>query len=388
MATQTNPVASASIPVAQTSPSNSGNQSAPVPFRMATRERSEIDYTWTGSLTASQQFVSWPVGGTGFLYAMMLRMSAIAAGNAATVAYQEDAPYSSMAEVSIGDAGAPFFDLSGYNAYLATLADANYGGTWIDKSALSSLTTGAGATGGSFQAFLRVPAGLNRRTLLGVLGNQDRAQKYQLRTDVAPSTSIYSTAPTTLPSFEVDRMNENYSAPPPVGPSGPNSIVPMGFSTFSFHTQMLTETPPTPGMVNHLISRVGNTARYFILVFRQNGSRANAEASMSGGNPAVGAAQISVRFGDTVQFTEPWWYRKARMYEGYQQDFPNGVLLYDTLHDFSPHAGNELGNDWWDLENISRAQFMITYPNAIGSTNNSLYIVTSDMALVGKPLAA
>jgi len=66
-----------------------------------------------------------------------------------------------------------------------------------------NVVTGAGATGGSYRFHLWVPVGLNRRDLRGVLGNQDRAQKYSLRTDIASGTGaaggpLYVTAPTTL----------------------------------------------------------------------------------------------------------------------------------------------------------------------------------------------
>lgn len=369
----------APIPAVDTSPAN--NQPM-IPFRLATRERSEIDYIWNGSITAAQQQIIQAVGGSGFLYGMYLRMVASATGNAATVAFAEDAPYNSLQLVQCGDPTGPFCDLQGYNLKVANQYDGNYATKWLDGSSMTYTTSGSGSTGGSFQAFMRVPAGLNRRTLLGILGNQDRSQRYQLRTDIAPSSFIYTTAPTTLPPMEIDRINENYSVPPLQGLAGPNEVTPNGYGTIQFHTQSMTETPPIGGsLVNHLIDRIGNTVRYWALVFRVNNSRASAETDMAG-------ATINLRIGDTNYFNEPWWYRKSQMYEHYGFDADNGVLVYDALHDFAPHAGNEIGDDWYNTQAISRAQFQIQYPSAVGSTNNSLYIITSDLGLVGKPLAS
>jgi len=369
----------APIPAVDTSPSSG---QALVPFRIATRERSEIDYTFNGTITTAQQQVINAVGGSGYLYGMYLRALATATGNAATVAFAEDAPYSAYQLVQCGDPTGPFCDLQGYNLKLANQYDANYANNWLSSSALTFSTAGAVGGGGSFQCMMRVPAGLNRRTLLGILGNQDRSQRYQLRTDIAPSTNIYSTAPTTLPPIELDRINENYSVPPLQGLAGQNEIVPSGYGTVQFHTQSIAETAPIGNsLVNHLIDRIGNTVRYWALVFRVNGSRASAETAMAG-------ATINLRIGDTNYFNEPYWYRKAQMYEHFGFDSDNGVLVYDSLHDFAPHAGNEIGEDWYNTQAISRAQFQIQYPSAIGNTNNSLYIITSDLGLVGRPLAS
>lgn len=355
---------------------------SPVPFREATRERTDLAQTTTVTMTTGQQPVLNPVNGSGYWYRMLMRVVGTTSGNSANVAFQEDAPWNVLKQVENGDPTGNLLSLTGFNLYLKNKADANFANSWLDKSSAVNLgTTGAGSTGGSFNFMVGVPISLNRRTLLAIVGNQDRALTYQLRTDIAPSSDVYSTAPTTLPSVEIDRIYESYSVPPPQGLNGPNETMPSDFGTVQFATSNIDGNVPIGGSsINHYIARLGNTLRYFILVFRSNGLRATAEANAP--------TKIQLQIGDMTFFNEYWWYRKARMYENYGFDWDNGVIVYDALHDFAPHAGNEQGVDWWNMQQVARANFQITYPSGFGSTNNSLTMITSELALVGQPLVA
>lgn len=360
-----------------------------VPFRLATLERVETLPAESQVMTASQQAIQRVIEGTGYLFGVLLDVVTTTAANAAVTAFFEDAPQSALASVILSDPSGDAVNLAGFDLFLANLAHKNY--SFRDTEASTEIfatTTGAGATGGSFQFQLRVPAGINRKTLLGILGNQDRSVKWSLRTDIASggasaSGPVYTTAPTTLGTMVINKFNENYAVPPAVGPAGPQQIMPDGFGTLAFLTSTIDSAAPIGGStVNHYLRRIGNTIRYIILVFRINGVRATVNTVAN--NPS----RIQLKIGDTDLFNESWRYRRGEMFRRYGFDWPNGVLVYDALHDFVPGAGNELGMDWWNTQNVNTAQFIITYPAGFGSTNNTLKFITSDLALVGQPVGS
>ena len=346
-----------------------------MPFRRATVERSTILPQETSAISAAYQAIERTIEGTGFLYNLRLRVTATASANAATVAFSEDAPWNSLGLVTLRDPNGEVINVpNGFYLYLANLAQGNYAVRWLDQSAQSSLVTGVGAgAGGSFCQYFDVLVGTNRRDLTGILGNQDRAVKYTLRTDINPGSTIYTTPPTTLPAITVEKWYESYSVPLPVGPNGvQQQVLPDGYGTLHFTTVTTSDATPLGGStVNHYLRRIGNTIRFIILVFRSNNLRATAETN----NPTM----ITFKVGDDTIFTETWQNRKSKMYERYGFDWPSGVLIYEEMHDFGQDAGFELGDDYLHTQALVNAQFQVTYPAGFGSTGNSLTIVTDDM---------
>lgn len=366
--------AAATPPVVMQGPQVNPQQSPRVPWRRATVERSNILPQESGSITTGYQPIERTIEGTGFLYKIRLRMVATASGNAATVAFTEDGPWNALGLVTLRDPNGELINVpNGFYLYLANLAQRNYDNRWVDQSTLSSIVTGGGANGGSFTQFLDLAVGINRRNLLGVVGNQDRAIKYTLRTDINASTAVYSTPPTALPTYVLEKYYESYSVPLPVGPNGvQQQVLPPGYGTLHFTTVTTSDAPPLGGStVNHYLRRIGNTIRFIILVLRSNNSRATAEA-----NPAT---LLTFKAGDDTIFTETWAYRKSLMYERYGFDMPAGVLVYDSIHDFGPFAGFEVGDDYYHTQALVNAQFQIAYPAGFGSAGNSLTIVTDDL---------
>lgn len=356
------------------SPTTAGNvQQAAVPFRRATLERTDVLPSESNAISAARVPIERTIEGTGYIYGIQLEVVANAAANAATVVYAEDAPWNSLDLIIYKDVNGELINLSGFDLYLANLAMKQYVYRFQDQSAFFTLTAGAGGTGGTFNFQIRVPVAVNRRDLLGVVGNQDRAQKYTLRTDQAASTAIYTTPPTTLPTMTIAKTYENYAVPMLSSATGAKQMpFPDSFGTLHFLTSTVSEAAPSGGsVINHYLRRIGNTIRYIILVFRSNGSRLTASQNVP--------TSISLKVGDDTQFTESYNYRRFIMFERYGFDFPNGVLVYDAMHDFNGFAGGELGDDYWHTQQVTQAQFMITYPVGFGSTNNSLKFITDDL---------
>lgn len=362
-------------------------QAPVVPFRKATIERVDILPSESVTLGAASQRIERTVEGAGLLYGIVLRIVATTAGNAAATAFFEDAPWSAFDTLTIRDvSGEIIGSIPGYDAYLTNLINGQYAGRFQDQSSSTYLfqqVTGAGGTGGSFTAMLRLPVAIDRRSLLGILGNQSRNQKYALRTDIASGSAsaagpIYTTAPTNPAAVVLEKYYENYSIPNSVGPNGvQQEPVPPTFGTLHFTTSTLADSSPLGGStVNHYLRRIGNTIRWIALVFRSNGLRATAETNLVGAN-------IRLKIGDDVIFNETYQYRRFLMFERFGFDMPQGVLVYDAMHDFDPKAGYELGDDYYHTQNIVNGQVIVQYPSGFGSTNNSLRIITDDLLYVG-----
>lgn len=362
------------------------NQNTPRrPFRAATVERTDQLSTIAYTMTTLDQLVEQTIPGRGYIYGLDVQYSGLTAGNSANVTYNEDGPYSSQTQVQLRDVNATLQDGDPWSWKQA----AKYGG-WEPFNPEASLdtqvwnkVTGSGATGGTYNFHLAIPVALTRRTLLGLQGNQDRSQTYTTRSNIPASGTVYGTAPTALPTVTVTRTYESYIVPNASDALGnPQEEFPPFFGVIPYLTKSTSPQPPVgSSTVNHILQRISTTVRLMVLILRSNGTRANAETNQ----PTL----IVMKVGDQPFYNETPAFRRALMYKRYGFDAPAGVYVYDLLHDFSERAGAELGNDWFWTQNLVQWEFDITYPSGVGSTNNSLVVITSDMTVpAGMPLYA
>jgi len=360
---------------------------ASIPFRRATTFRVAQLQTSSQLLTAASAQVDVVIEGSGYIYGIDLFVNALTAGNAAATAFTEDGPWSALDTVILRDVNGELINTSGIHQRFANL----YGGyAWFkdapvraeaapstDTANIFSVTTGAGATGGSFLFHTFVPCGLNRRDLRGILGNQDRAQKYSLRTDFAASAAIYTVAPTTLPTMNVVRHYENYAVPAAANANGsPQQQYPDDFGILHYVTQSVNPNAPVGGAtINHFLARLGNTIRLMVVVLR-SGVGATPRATAEGTLPT----RLQFNLGDTPIFVESVAYRRMLMYRRYGFDAPSGVLVYDFMTDIIGHASDELGDDYLFTNGLVNAQFQVTYPAgyAAGST---FTVITDDLVI-------
>jgi hypothetical protein len=374
-------------------PATQPSGQAQIPFRAATMERVNILSAETGIvLGTALQPIERTVEGAGYVYGIMLDVVATGAtSTAASVAvYSEDAPFNILDTVKYSDANGELWSLSGWesalvsvlthedanqpiiaNATGAALPGAGTGGMGTTSSqdpnvvlnvgSVGTASTGSTA-GGNFRFPLRVKVAANRRDLLGILGNQDRSQKFQLRTDVSALSVPFSTAPSSSPALTINKFYEYYSIPLPTAPDGtPQEVFPVSFGTLLFHTHQTSPNAPGNGAAtSHFLQRLGNTVHWIALVFRSAtssstvGTRGNADQ-----NPPT---SIQFKLGEDVEFTETWTYRRDLMFERLGFDAPRGVLLYDWIHDFGPMVGFELGDDLIHTDALVNAQHYIAYP--------------------------
>ncbi len=352
-----------------------------IPFRLATLHRKDIIDQAAIIPGATEFTYDRVLPGTGYMADIDLFCSLTSAGNGAGVTVPEDSAYNALSSVILSDVTGQIINMDGWG--LKWLG--RYGG-WEPFSTAASAdavyveqapVAGAGATGGSFLFHTHVPEILNRRDLVGLLGNQDRSQQYTLRTNVNTAANIYTVAPTNVATqaLNIVRNYHSYAVPNATNDSGQaQQVLPPTYGTISYLTRSTSPSPPTGGgQVNHYLSRVGNAIRVLMLVWRLNGSRTNA-------NPvAAFPSNLQVKIGDQVIYNEGPATRRRDMWERYGFDAPLGTLVYENIQDFGQVAGSELYHDWWWTENVVQAQINATYPAGMGAVNNSLVVYTSDV---------
>lgn len=374
-------------PITQVQENNPGRS---IPFRRATTVRIAQLQTSSALMTAGTQQVDVVIEGSGYVYGIDLHIFAVTAANAAATAFFEDGPWSAVDTLVFRDVNGELVNLTGFHARTMNL----YAGYVLFKDAptrtetspsqdtanIFNQVTGAGATGGTYRFHLWVPIGLNRRDLRGVLGNQDRAQKYSLRTDIASGTGaatgpLYVTAPTTLPTETIERYYHNYAVPARANASGAaQSQFPDDFGILHYSTQSVNASAPQGATtVPHFLARLGNTIRLLVVELKSNGTRQTAENNLP--------TRIQLNIGDTPLFVETPAARRHQMWTRYGFDAPNGVFVYDFITDIVNFAGDELGVDYLYTNGLVNAQFQITYPAGFGSTNNTMTVLTDDLVI-------
>lgn len=416
--TAPSPIGGPATPQAPISGGNYNGQGA-VPFRRATIGRNQIIGTETYTIGASTAILTASIPtiqGSGYFEKLEMDFNLPNLTNAANVmVLSEDAPWNAGLNILLGDINAPLvYNVNGYYLMLANW----FGGLWrndpmssYDQLVWNCNCIGANVTantpmGFRFRLLLSLVSGV--RDLIGLSGNQDAGQKFDLQYSVNSGSSIWpSVGPSGTGTLSVTRTYWSRAVPNAYNNRGlPNVQFPNTFGALHFTLQARSEAAPVASsQVQHYVRRLGTTMRAMILVFRANASRQTAESNAP--------TNINFYAGDQPLYREDYATRKCEMFRRYPAvphvfatgatptyatGFPtsplggtpsatqlgagfNGVLCYDRISDFDASAGEETGNDWLWAEQLNQMRFDITYPSGFTSTNASLDIVTQDFTV-------
>lgn len=193
-----------------------GDGKAPValrPFFTGTLDLETHTYVKTGTLSSQQiPLDTYYPKTNGFLADLWVEMTAVAAGNSANTAFNEDYPFRAMATFQLADTGGqPILGpMTGWELMIFV----KWGGfSFSDDprdSQTYSTTTGTGATGGSFSWLLQVPVQFVSKEPLGSLPNTNSNNAYQVDITLATLAQIYSVAPTNAPTYTVKVYQDAY----------------------------------------------------------------------------------------------------------------------------------------------------------------------------------
>jgi len=351
-----------------------GQPSAPAPitpFTRASMEHAEPFLDTSIAITTSTVAVAGgpvDIPAYGYLRNIVIFVSATGGTGAAAV-YKEDAPWSAIADVSVLDVnGAPIVILTGFDLYLAH----KWGGASFASNPTAAPFYVTPATTGNFAFALRIPIEIGRRDALGSLPNSNASSTYKLRINQAPTTSIYSTNPTTIPTIRWRAFIEAWATPPPVGPGGvTNAVKPAAEGTTQFWTETLVSV--SSGQNRIRLPRVGNLIRNLIFVYRDaTPLRSNGDTTFpTDFTIEWDSHQI---FNASKDLVKQWEFERS----GYALD--NGVFVVDFTHDFDGGLGEEMRDLWVQTSQSTRLELV---GNFTGS--GSLTIITNDVAPMGNP---
>ena len=194
---------------------------AVIPFTRAAREKSFLAFD-TGvvsvSAAATTQISPIQLPAAGFLKYIEVVVTATAAGNAAVVAFNVDAPWNTLNYVSLTNSAGDTIitPMTGYQLFLIN----KYGAIGAEPpfadprgDSLYGVVPGAGATGGSYTFQLRIPLEIDPRDAYGAVPNLASNKAYNLQFILSSSATVYSVAPTVVPGVRLQGTAYFWSQP-------------------------------------------------------------------------------------------------------------------------------------------------------------------------------
>lgn len=251
------------------------------PFITGTRRIDQQTYDNTTTLaTSTTRLPTYQLDTDGYVRGLYILCQATTAGNSAATAFEEDGPFIVYQTVQFSDTNnKPIVGpLTGHDLYLIQ----KYGGYGFSSDAkasnIYSVTTGAGATGGSFTFVLKVPIEIVARDGLGALENKSASAVYKLDLTLNTIDNVYSTNPTNAPSIRtrieqfgwMDSDQQDYMK----SPADPN---PPALNTVQYwDKQTLTLSA---GAINQRLNTFSGLVRNLIFELRDStGSRSQGDS--------------------------------------------------------------------------------------------------------------
>ena len=259
-----------------------------IPFVRAARKKSAAAATLSGTVPASATQLSVvSVPAAGYLRGIELLVDVATSGNSATTAFKTaasagDAPWSFINSINLvsADGSNLVSNISGYQLFLVN----KYGafrsqGQQMDPRSdqYFNITSGSGGTGGSFSFRLFIPVEIDQSQAFCAIPNLAANKSYQVNIQLAASSAVYSTAPTTAGTYTITVINHYWSQPAALNAVGvPQQIAPVGVG--SINLTQLQSIPVTSGDRIVQLSNVGNVIHKLIFTLRKSdGTRTSAD---------------------------------------------------------------------------------------------------------------
>lgn len=301
-----------------------------------------------------------PAGG----YIRFYPLYITATGGTGTVAVASaDAPYNVIQNIFLRDPfGQPMIQADGYSLYLIDLYGGQSGMLGFGNNNATLPSFSAVATSGNFAFRTHLPLELDSSGYCS-LPAMNAASQPSIWVQLNPSTVVYSTPPTTIPTLQLQLDEEFWSAPvdqpqfapPDVGSSAQWSVTkaPTGIAANQFQRVVLP--------------RVGTYTHTLILVLRDStGARVDLFPS----------TDLSLWVDGVPHLYETLAERADKMYAQFGVTRPTGVICYtfrnsvqsavstadtyDILLPTSPATLLELVGTWGNITNVPAQLYQIT----------------------------
>jgi hypothetical protein len=319
------------------------------PFVTGSRTLESEVYNTTATQTTSTQALNpYEFQVDGYLAGAIIRVTATTASNAATVAFNADGPFNVLQSITVEDIGGKqvLGPLDGWKLYVLN----RFGGFVYNSDAKANgvytVTTGAGATGGSYRFTLRVPIQVRRRDALGALPNRNASATFKLKLTLNTIAQVYSTAPTNPASINVQIQQHGWATSDNRDYKG-NGVSPTPNGVGSLLYTDVETIQLSAGSFNQRMATFGGLMRVLIFELRDaTGSRAQGEADF----PSLFEIEIDkVKCFSRSPITwehlmsEDWGTNATAESVTAANTKPDGVFVLHWLDDFGLMPGAENG---------------------------------------------
>lgn len=276
-----------------------------------------------------------------------------------------DAPANFFQSVAIQDVNGAYLQnpVDGFSLLMENV----YGGYAFKQDPRLSPGYSSATTAGSFM--LRVPVQVTRHNAYGALANQNAAAPYQLSWTVNPSTTIWSTAPTTIPTFTIYAYLEAWSQPNARDLKGrPQAqLPPLHGSTQQW--SIYTKAVAAGNNVTQL-PRVGNTIRTIIAICRD---------TTTARNGTVFPTPFSLNLDSRVLTNEIGPLRQILQTEGIAgtSTIDTGVFVFYFNNSILGHLGDETSDLWLPTVQSTRLELV-----GNSTTAGNIEFLTNDIVQV------
>lgn len=341
-----------------------------VPFIVGSNLYAEAPFfTETQALDAtSHEYVENITPGN-FLRGVVLKVSS-AGGVIGTGVLAADAPWSVLGSISLEDisGGSILYPMTGFAAYTKQKWFQPWSGDPAKRPDYSKTVNPAFT--------LRVMVEL--RDTLAILSNTDARAQYRLRFTVAPSTAVFSTAPTTLPTLTIEGWVEEQSQPDAQDLLGnPIAALPLGLSTSRFVMHEVPSLNAGANVIRHML--MGNEIRAVAWIVR-NSAGARIDLTDASAGP------LDLRLDNRRLFKRNPSAIVEQMCEFYEE-LANGTWTRDTGVYVYPRfrdPGRLLGDYWLQTVEQTLLQLEFTGGDLGANAPGSLEIVYDELAVAGQ----
>lgn len=366
----------------QSSDANAAPQGQQNPVGAMSFVRSSDEHLEPGNLdiqrllnAGAQDAGTFDLPAYGFLsHLYILVEGTLGAGTGAVLT--EDGPYNVMQNIALTEPNGAFIAqfTSGWQMAMAQ----KYGGYLhpiaADPKRSPAWTTVSAA--GNFSFLLRLPVSVSGRDGLGSLPNQDSAGQFKFRFTYAPSTTVFSTPPsTTLPTVRVRAWTAAWDQPEPQSAGVMNTVEPPASGTTSFWS-VQSGIQVNAGENNIDVKRKGNYVRTWIFVLRTGGSRATADTAWPLETRFMRDA-FPARYYNNLVWQHQMFERSG--YNGTKDTagaLDNGIRVHDYIHEFDGLYGRELRDLWQPTRASTRLEIAGNF-----TAGSVLDILTNDVAV-------
>lgn len=343
-----------------------------VPFVRGSREFVEgpfFDSSFTPG-AAAQSVNPVDIPSRGWASSLVIQVEA-SAGVLGAGVLGEDWPFSLFDQLQVTRPnGDPYYGpLQGYSAFLTNL----YGGYDFESDPRANPDF-LGSLNARF--ILRIPMEITHHDAYGALINQDAAAAYKLSWTVPASTTLFTTAVTTIPAVRFRAHLEGWEQPPLQDLAGrPVEQSPPGTPTAQFWSEQTFNI--VAGLNTIRLTDVGNLLRTLVFIYRDD------TATRIRRDDELPADSIRLTYDarDLENRTLRGW--RDAMFKRVGYAAPAGVLTYDKTHDGEGHTGNETRNQYLPTSDATRIEVIGTWTGSGGILN----VLTNDVAPAGVQVA-